>query len=151
MQRTNDHQIATFTHLSALLQYLIPFGNFIFPIVIWTSNRERSEYADRQGKECINFQLSTFIYILICAVIAIPIFIVTAMSDEQANRHVNHLHFSHFEFSASEFGTPLIIAFVLVILAGLVKVAEFLLTIHAALKTANGEEFRYPATIRFLK
>jgi uncharacterized Tic20 family protein len=41
-----------------------------------------------------------------------------------------------------------IIAFVIFI--GL-KVAEFFLIIYASLKAANGEKFKYPLTIPFLK
>jgi uncharacterized Tic20 family protein len=37
--KTTTEKIATFTHLSALTQYFIPFGNFIFPILFWTSKR----------------------------------------------------------------------------------------------------------------
>jgi uncharacterized Tic20 family protein len=37
--KTTTEKIATFTHLSALTQYFIPFGNFIFPILFWTSKK----------------------------------------------------------------------------------------------------------------
>jgi len=151
MQRTNEQQIATFTHISALSQFLIPFGNFILPVVIWSSNRERSEFIDRQGKECINFQLSSFIYMLVCALIAVPTFVVAILSDEEIHRHEHHFNLHHMEWTATDFSTPLVIALVAVILAALIKAAEVLLTIYAAVKTSGGDDFRYPATIRFLK
>ncbi|UMY65669.1 MULTISPECIES: DUF4870 domain-containing protein [unclassified Flavobacterium] len=151
MQRTNEQQIATFTHISALSQFLIPFGNFILPIVIWTSNRERSAYIDQQGKECINFQLSSFLYLLICALVAVPTFLFALMSGGELHRHGHHFNMHHMEWSFTEVSIPLVVAIVAVILAGLIKAAEVLLTIYAAVKTSGGDDFRYPATIRFLK
>lgn len=151
MQRTNEQQVATFTHISALSQFLIPFGNFILPVVIWTSNRERSEYIDRQGKECLNFQLSAFIYMLVCALIAIPSIVVAVLTGEEMERHQHHISLHHIDLTITDFTWPLVIGLVAALLAGLIKVAEVLLTVYAAVKTSGGEDFRYPATIRFLK
>jgi uncharacterized Tic20 family protein len=65
--KTTTEKIATFTHLSALTQYFI-FGNFIFPILFWTSKKE-SEFVDYSGKQ--NQQLSLLLYTIGLALIAI--------------------------------------------------------------------------------
>ncbi|MEM8520606.1 DUF4870 domain-containing protein [Flavobacterium sp. PL12] len=39
MESTTDKNIAAFTHLSSLTQYFIPFGNYIFPILLWSSKK----------------------------------------------------------------------------------------------------------------
>jgi uncharacterized Tic20 family protein len=44
-----------------------------------------------------------------------------------------------------------IIAIVAVLLFVGMKVAEFFLIIYASLKTANGEHYKYPLTIPFIK
>ena len=80
METTSNKNLAAFTHLSTLTQYCIPFGNYIFPILIWSSNKSKSEFIDYNGKQVINFQLSMFLYSLILAVIAIPILIITFFS-----------------------------------------------------------------------
>ena len=75
MTTTNEKSIATFLHLSALTQYFIPFGNYIFPIVIWSSKKNDSAFVDANGKNVLNFQLSMFLYTIVLCLIAIPIFI----------------------------------------------------------------------------
>ena len=74
MTSSNEKNTATFIHLSSLLQYIIPFGNYIFPIVIWSAKKEESEFVDYNGKQVLNFQLSIFTYTIITCLIAIPIF-----------------------------------------------------------------------------
>ena len=61
MEATNNKNTATLIHLSALSQYIFPFGNFIFPILIWSAVKDKSEYLNEQGKQVINFQLSLFV------------------------------------------------------------------------------------------
>jgi uncharacterized Tic20 family protein len=82
-QKKNENnyrkKYATFTHLSALTQYFIPFGNFIFPILFWTSKKDESEFVDYSGKQILNFQLSLLLYTIGLALIAIPVFILTIL------------------------------------------------------------------------
>ena len=63
----DNHQknIATFIHLSTFSRFLIPFGNFIGPIVLWMANKEKSEFVDNHGKQAINFQISILLYALV--------------------------------------------------------------------------------------
>jgi uncharacterized Tic20 family protein len=79
MKTTTEKNSATFTHLSALTQYFIPFGNFIFPILFWTSKKDESEFVDYSGKQILNFQLSLLLYTIGLALIAIPVFILTIL------------------------------------------------------------------------
>jgi uncharacterized Tic20 family protein len=45
----------------------------------------------------------------------------------------------------------IILGFVAVLLAVIIKLFEFFLIIYAAFKAANGEEVSYPLTIKFIK
>ena len=54
------------THLSQLLDLITGFGGFIVPLVIWISKKDEIYQMDEQGKEIINFQLSMFLYAMIC-------------------------------------------------------------------------------------
>lgn len=56
---------AMFCHLSALAGFVIPFGNVIAPIIIWSLKKDEFEHVNDQGKEAINFQISVTIYVLI--------------------------------------------------------------------------------------
>ena len=56
---------AMFCHLSALAGFVIPFGNIIAPVVIWSLKKDEFAHVNDQGKEAINFQISVTVYILI--------------------------------------------------------------------------------------
>jgi uncharacterized Tic20 family protein len=72
-----------FCHLSALVGFVIPFGNIIGPLVIWVLKKDEYPLVNENGKEALNFQISITIYIiasilLIFIVIGIPILIALA-------------------------------------------------------------------------
>ena len=65
---TNDErQWAMFTHLSALLGFLIPFGNVLGPLIFWQIKKNESAFIDDQGKEAVNFQI-TFTLVMLALV-----------------------------------------------------------------------------------
>lgn len=151
METTTEKNTATFTHLSTLTQYFIPFGNYIFPILIWSSKKDKSEFIDHHGKQVLNFQLSMLLYSLILGVIAIPIFILTVFQNipfdvliNEDNFVVNHLNLENISGIAT-------VAILAVVLFFSLKVAEFFLIIYASMKTSNGEKYKYPLTIPFIK
>jgi uncharacterized Tic20 family protein len=151
METSTEKKIAAFTHLSTLSQYIIPFGNYIFPIIIWTSKKEQSEFVDENGKQALNFQLSILVYSLILALIAIPTFLYTVLRNISFNEliHNEDIIIENFNYGNS-IGLLTIGAVALFAFACL-KVAEFFLVILATVKASNGESYRYPLTIPFLK
>ena len=64
---------AMLAHLSGLSGYLIPFGNIVGPLVIWSIKRETNPFIDNQGKEALNFQITMMIYTLILGILSIVI------------------------------------------------------------------------------
>ncbi|MCU7493980.1 MAG: DUF4870 domain-containing protein [Ignavibacteria bacterium] len=56
-------------HLSALLMFVIPFGNIIGPLVIWLLKKDISPFVEDQGKESLNFQISMTIYIFVALIL----------------------------------------------------------------------------------
>jgi uncharacterized Tic20 family protein len=151
METTNEKNLATFTHLSTLSQYCIPFGNYIFPIIIWSTNKDKSEFVDFNGKQVLNFQLSILLYSLILAVIAIPIFIITVFSNIPLNTIINDHDFVVNHLSIENISGIVIVAFIAIFIFISLKIAEFFLIIYASVKTSNGEKFQYPLTIPFIK
>ncbi|KVV15424.1 DUF4870 domain-containing protein [Flavobacterium sp. TMP13] len=154
METSNFKNTATFTHLSTLSQYFIPFGNYIFPIIIWTTNKEKSEFVNHHGKQTLNFQLSLLLYSLVLALVAIPIFFtlifrnlpISAVIEDEAFIFNN---FNNFNFS-DNIGL-LSIGVLALFLFCLLKIVEFYLVIYASIKASNGEWYKYPMTINFLK
>jgi uncharacterized Tic20 family protein len=151
MLTNSEKKWAAFTHLSTLSQYCFPLGNYVFPLIIWVSKKDESEYLDYNGKHVLNFQLSILLYSLILGAIIVPVFIAAFFNNIPFYELRQQHHFVIEEFNFGEniglMSTGLIAVFLLACL----KIVEFFLIIQATIKTANGEEFRYHLTIQFLK
>lgn len=151
METITEKNAATFTHLSALTQYFFPFGNYIFPILIWSSKKDKSEFVDHNGKQVLNFQLSLLLYSLVLIAIAVPIFIITVFKNIPFDAIIHDDNFVINNFNFDNSIGLLTIGIMAVIIFGFLKVTEFFLIIYAAIKTSNGERFKYPITIPFIK
>lgn len=69
---TKDEKMwAMLAHLSAVVGFIIPFGNVIAPLLIWILKKDESAFINDQGKEALNFQISITIYVLISVVLMI--------------------------------------------------------------------------------
>ncbi len=137
-------------HLSVLTKYFIPFGNYFIPIIMWATRKETSEFADYNGKQVINFQLSMFLYSLVLMVVAIPTFIFSLFNNVSFNEFTN----GDFIFNKLSTGNLTRMVFIAIIAAGIYifsKILEFFLIIYGAVKTSEGEYFKYPLTINFIK
>ena len=64
--KAENRQLLVLTHLSQLLDIVTGFGGFIVPLVLWLTQRDTILNMDENGKSIINFQISMFLYILIC-------------------------------------------------------------------------------------
>ena len=65
---------AMFCHLAALAGIVVPvIGCIIGPLIVWQIKKEEFPFVDEQGKEAVNFQISMSLYLLISAVIWIPL------------------------------------------------------------------------------
>ncbi len=115
-------------HLSGFSGILLGFAlaHILVPLVIWLIKRAEGSSIDATGKEVLNFQISYSIYGLIAGLLCWGSGILCVV----------------------------LIGFVFLPFALLIAAAVFIawltFMIIAAVKTSNGEEYRYPATIRFL-
>jgi len=55
-------------HLSALSGLIIPFGNLIGPLVVYTLKKDEYAFVADQGKESLNFQISVLVYLMISGI-----------------------------------------------------------------------------------
>ncbi len=63
---------AMFAHLTAFLGYTcIPLANIIAPLIIWQIKKDDMPFASDQGKECLNFQISMSIYLIISGILSL--------------------------------------------------------------------------------
>lgn len=147
---TNNHHknIATFIHLSTFSRFLIPFGNFIGPIVLWITNKDKSEFIDKHGKQAINFQISVLLYALILGTISIPFFIFKVFNG------IDFIDFNGFYDFHINIGKPSPLLYItggIGVLAFLGFLIELALIVRASLSARDGKEYHYPLTINFLK
>jgi uncharacterized protein len=150
MTTATEKNTATVLHLSTLTQYFIPFGNYFFPILIWSFRKEKSEFVNYNGKQALNFQLSMLLYSIVLAAIAIPTLIYTVF------KNVTFEQFQQGGLQLEQLSTGNITGIVTVALSAVflfcvLKVVEFFLIIYAAAKTSGGESYRFPMSIPFLK
>ena len=80
---------ALIAHLSSLSSF-VGIPGFIGPLVVWLTKKDELPFASAQAKEALNFQISLFIYSIIClvlfftvigAIIAIPGLIALAIME----------------------------------------------------------------------
>jgi len=65
---------AMICHLSALAGLVVPvIGCIIGPLIVWQIKKEEFPFVDEQGKEAVNFQISMTLYLLISAILWIPL------------------------------------------------------------------------------
>ena len=146
----DNHQknIATFIHLSTFSRFIIPFGNLLGPIILWVINKDKSEFIDAHGKQAINFQISIWVYAIIIGAITIPFFLFNLFSG------FDFIDFNGFQDFNITIGKPsplLYIGGVLGAFAIIGFIIELILIVLASLKARDGEYFKYPFTINFLK
>ncbi|GAA4299483.1 DUF4870 domain-containing protein [Aestuariibaculum suncheonense] len=146
----DNHQknIATFIHLSTFSRFIIPFGNFLGPIILWITNKDKSEFIDAHGKQAINFQISILLYAIILGTLTIPFFVFKLFSG------IDFIDFNGFESFHISLGKPSPLLYVggfLGVIAVIGFIIELVLIILASLKARDGEYYNYPLTINFLK
>lgn len=100
-------------HLSALSGCIIPFGNIIGPMIVYSMKKYEYAFVADQGKESLNFQISILIYLAISCLSVL-----------------------------------LLVGILLLIIVGL---AALILTVVASVRASDGEYYRYPLTIQFIK
>lgn len=151
----NQHQkkLGAFVHASTFSKYFFPFGNFILPLVLWTSNKNESDYIDHHGKQALNFQISILLYSIAMGIIAIPL-VFFATWDFVGISNVFEHNTHHFDIDFDH-GFRFMGGFAYLGIVGILSLGLFVLdiycTITAAIKANEGVKYRYPLTINFIK
>lgn len=153
----HERNLSAIIHASTFSKFVVPFGNFIIPLVLWTANKNEYEFVDYNGKQALNFQISLLLYSVILGAVSIPFFIgffpdIFDFGLFGFDRLNNYNNFSiQLDPDNFHFGSWLIP----LSLAGLVQAALFLInvvySILATIKTNEGHYFEYPLTIKFIK
>jgi uncharacterized Tic20 family protein len=106
--------MAMAVHLAALTAWVgVPFGHIIGPLIVWLTQKDSSEFVDRQGRESLNFQLSITLYSVIAFLLCF--------------------------------------IFIGFLLLPAIFIMHITLSIIAAMRANEGQYYRYPMTIRFVR
>ena len=137
MRNNNQNTNAFLLHISSFMGYLFPLGNIITPLVLWQTQKNRSSFLDKHGKEAVNFNISFSIYLLILSA-SLTSLSFTRSFNIFKNTHINLQLYNHNLFE-------------IVSLAGILGLIKITLIIIAAMKANEGEPYQYPFTINFIK
>ena len=107
------NQFCMFMHLAQFAGLIVPFASIVLPIVMWTTNKDKSELIDQHGKHILNWIISSFIYLFVSFIL---IFVIIGF---------------------------------LAIFA--VAICSIVFTVMGAIKANNGEVYKYPLSITFIK
>ena len=145
----NDKNVAAATHLSTFSKYFIPFGNFIFPLLLWTVNKDK-QFVNEHGRQALNFQLSILVYTLIIGVVCLPFFIIFATDFISLVEVMeSHYHDVSVQNIKNLSGYVILFLIIAILLLGLF-VFELYAVITATIRASRGEHYKYPLTISFI-
>jgi hypothetical protein len=152
----HERNLSAAIHASTLSRFFIPFGNFLLPLVLWLANRQENAFVDYNGKQALNFQISLFLYSAVLGIISVP-FVFGILPDIFDGSILNIDHFHGFHLSDLHLGNIFHngLFFWPIGIAGLLHVALYIVnivyTILATIRTNEGQYFRYPLTIKFIR
>ena len=147
----HHRNVATFIHLSTFSKYFIPFGNYIFPLLLWVSQRKKSVFIDDHGRKAINFQMSMLIYNLTVIFITIPLILWQSFEIADLNREIFYIgeQLEHFN-GLSEVTALVIICITAALLLFALFIFQLFAVISAAVSASRGAPCHYPLCIPFI-
>jgi len=76
-----ERQWAMLCHMSAMLMYVTVIGGLVAPLVIWLLKRDEMPFVADQGRETLNFQITTLLALLVggCLVIVLVGFVIIGL------------------------------------------------------------------------
>jgi uncharacterized Tic20 family protein len=146
MKQNKENTNAFLIHISAFTGFIFPFGNIISPLIAWQTLKDRSTFLDEQGKEAINFNISYSLYIFLISVIFVPFAIGSLF-----NRRNNYINLNNFKFN---FDLDMYNMFGFLSygsIVGIIYTIGIALVIIASFKAREGQNYKYPFTIKFIK
>lgn len=143
-----DTTVAALLHISTFSKYFFPFGNFIFPLIIWTAKKE-DPFVDEHGRRALNFQISTFLYFVILVCLTIVFVFTLGFDFRTFDPFAIHNGIHPFENHGNPLVIIITIGFFGMLLLGLF-VLELVCVITAAIKASEGEPYKFPLNINFI-
>ncbi len=122
----DERQWAMLCHLSAMLMYCTVVGGFIAPFVIWILKRDEMPFVADQGRETLNFQITTLMVLIAGGVLVLMGGVLAILI------------------------IPLVLVVIGGALIGVTLLFHFIVTIVATVKVSEGVLYRYPICWRVI-
>lgn len=122
-------------HFSTLLGFILPGFSLIAPLIVWGIKREKNPLVNDNGRNVINFILSFWLYSL--GLFFVFLFIILFLTIP----FINIVATLGFFFWGSCALVYAVVYFAI----------QLVLPLYGGIKAFNGEIYRYPLTISFLK
>lgn len=151
----HEKNLAAIIHASTFSKYFIPFGNFLFPLILWTANKKDYSFVDKNGKRALNFQISLLLYSIVLGIFTVP-FVIGIIPEIFHMADFNFANFNEFNGLNLDFHSfhPGRLLWPLGIV-GAAHLGLFLVnivyTILATIRTSEGLDFQYPISIPFIR
>ncbi len=142
MRKNNDNTNAFLIHISSFVGYVFPLGSIITPLILWQTQKEKSSFLDKHGKEAVNFNISFAIYLFILGASFFSFFF---------GSFFNFFDGVHLDFENDFSHNNIFSFFGIASAVGIVSLIKIALIIIASMKANDGELYKYPFTINFLK
>lgn len=146
MKTNTENTNAFLIHICRFGGFLYPFGSIITPLIVWQTLKNRSTFLDEQGKEAVNFNISFSLYKFIIGIVFLPFAFGTFLSNIN---HSGNFEWFSFDFDLDSFS--FINFFGFGSLLGILILIRIILTINTAVKSKEGDNYKYPFTIKFIK
>ena len=125
-QANEERNYAMWAHLSALAGLVVPLGNVLGPLIVWSISKDKGPFAAHHGKEALNFQLGVGIVAFALGVLLL------------------------FSILFAFLVIPLLFVVLAYLALAALAVVALVLAVVAALAANRGEWYRYPLAIRFI-
>ena len=121
-------------HLSQFASSVFPLAGIIMPILMWQQFKKQSTIVDENGKQLVNFMLTS----VITGIVGATIITVIALALFTNTR-------------ADQSGFTLLWAIVILFLVVGLGIVYVVFIIRAAIQSYNGNIGTYPLTIKFIR
>ena len=137
---TREQDVRTWSmlcHLAALAGFLFSLGSVLGPLIVWQIKKNELPEINSHGKEAVNFQLTILIVNIIVS------FAIAAILGFGFGFGFGRLWRNPLYIFSGGFGLGTILV--------VINLLSWILAIVAGIKANNGESYKYPVSIRFIK
>lgn len=80
LSEQDERMWATLAHLGVLAGLVIPLGNILAPLIIWLTQKDKSEFVHAHAQEALNFQITVTLALVVSAILIIIIVGIVLMA-----------------------------------------------------------------------